>query len=122
MVTKVNKEASRLRADGKVELTGATGEDGILVELSLYDVERVCREAVLEYQERRRQQIAEAKAQAEEKRRYERFEEAFTNAGGTKADAEAAYKAHKNQRAAEAAGRADEAARRAYEGAMKGAL
>ena len=115
MVTKVNKEASRLRADGKVELTGATGEDGILVE-------RVGREAVLEYQERRRQQIAEAKAQAEEKRRYERFEEAFTNAGGTKADAEAAYKAHKNQRAAEAAGRADEAARRAYEGAMKGAL
>jgi hypothetical protein len=53
-------------------------------------------------------------AAAEQKRRdaddLERFTEAFVRAGGNKSDAEVAYRAHKNERAAVAAREADEAA------------
>ena len=79
-------------------------------------------EGYLTAQAGQREDQDKERARAEEQRRYERFEEAFTKAGGTKADAEAAYKAHKNEQAATAARRADEAAQRAYEGAVKGAL
>jgi hypothetical protein len=58
--------------------------------------------------------FAEDRDAAERQRRdgddLARFEEAFVRAGGTKSEAPAAYKAHKNRRAAEAAARADQEA------------
>jgi hypothetical protein len=56
----------------------------------------------------------EHKATEEQKKRdaddLKRFEEAFVQAGGSRTDAAAAYRAHKNQRATEAAKRADQEA------------
>jgi hypothetical protein len=107
MLEKEQSQASRLRADGRVELTGATDENGILVELSAYDIERLPREEIDRYQERRRKQIETKTAEAAEAAALERFTAAFVAAGGKKSDAPAAFTAHRNQQAAEAAARAD---------------
>ena len=81
------KEASRRLPNGAVELTGAKDADGIPVELTSRDVERMGSDAVAEYKGRREKLIAERKAKAE---------------GGTRRDAEAAYRAHRNEQAAAA--------------------
>jgi len=121
-MTEQIKEASRLRADGRVELTGHTDEDGILVEPTAYDAERMGREAYLAYQEKRRQQMADKKVKAAEEERFAQFEATYTAHGGTKADARAAYRAMKSQQAAEAAQRSDEEARHAHATTMRAAV
>jgi hypothetical protein len=70
------KEASRRLPNGTIELTGAKDTDGIPVELTSRDVERMGSEAVAEYKNRREKLIAErkAKAKAEEDDNLERWE------------------------------------------------
>ena len=122
MLEKEQSQASRLRADGRVELTGATDENGILVELTSFDVERMGGAEVLKYQERRRRQIAEREAKAEEERRYKLFEDAFTKEGGSRSDARAAYKVMRNDEAERAARLADEEARQQHQSTTKAAI
>jgi len=122
MLEKEQSQASRLRADGRVELTGATDENGVLVELSAYDIERMGREETENYQERRRQQIAQKEAKRAEEGRFEQFEDAFVNEGGSKGDARAAYRAMKNQEAERAARLADEEARQLHQSTTRAAI
>ena len=72
------KEASCRLPNGTIELTGAKDTDGIPVELTSRDVERMGSEAVAEYKDRREKLIAErkakAKAKAEEDDNLERWE------------------------------------------------
>jgi hypothetical protein len=126
-VTSEARHATRLKrtstgAEPVVEFTNARDEDGILVELSSHDVVRLGAEGVAEYRRRRDAEIAQAKAQREEEEAFSRFEEAFVAAGGNKADASEAYKAHKNRRAAEAATRADEDARAHMSATTRGVI
>jgi hypothetical protein len=79
------KEASRRLPNGAVELTGAKDADGIPVELTSRDVERMGSEALAKYKDRREKLIADWKAE-----------------GGTRRDTEAAYRAHRNEQAAPA--------------------
>jgi hypothetical protein len=92
--------------------TGAKDERGVLLDLSSRDVEALGKAGgdPAAYLAERRRQIAELieKRRADDDR--ERYVEAFVNAGGNKSDAEAAYRALKNERATEAAKRADEEA------------
>jgi hypothetical protein len=60
------KEASRRLPNGAVELTGAKDADGIPVELTSRDVERMGSEAVSEYSGRRAKLIAERKVENED--------------------------------------------------------
>jgi len=122
MLEKEQSQASRLRADGRVELTGATDEDGVLVELTSFDVERMGGAEVEKYQERRRRQIADKEAKAEEERRYKLFEDAFTKEGGSRSDARAAYKVMRNDEAERAARLADEVARQQHLSTTKAAI
>ena len=115
-------EASRSVPGGRVELTGATDEHGVLVELSSFDIERMGGAEVLKYQERRRRQIAEREAKAEEERRYKLFEDAFTKEGGSRSDARAAYKVMRNDEAERAARLADEEARQQHQSTTKAAI
>jgi hypothetical protein len=82
-------------------------------DLSVKDVERMGKEepgSAARYLEERREEL-EAEQQAErEQQDKELYVENFVKAGGDKSAAEAAYKAHRNQQAAEAANRADTAA------------
>ena len=57
------KEASRKLPNGAVELTGAQDADGIPVELTSRDVERMSSESVAEYKGRREKLIADRKAE-----------------------------------------------------------
>jgi hypothetical protein len=70
------KKASRRLPNETIELTGAKDTDGIPVELTSRDVERMGSEAVAEYKDRREKLIAErkAKAKAEEDDNLERWE------------------------------------------------
>jgi hypothetical protein len=68
------KEASRRLPNGAVELTGAKDADGIPVELTSDDVERMGGEAVAEYRGRCEKLIAERKAKAEDDDNLERWE------------------------------------------------
>jgi hypothetical protein len=72
------KEASRRLPNGTIELTGAKDADGIPVELTSRDVERMGSEAVSEYSGRRAKLIADRKAKrkakAEEDDNLERWE------------------------------------------------
>jgi hypothetical protein len=113
VLEKEMRQASRSMPGGRIELTGAV-EDGVLVELTSFDVERMGGAEVEKYQERRRKQIADKEAKAEEERRYKLFEDAFTQEGGSKADAEAAYKAMRSAEAERAARFADEEARQQH--------
>jgi hypothetical protein len=56
----------------------------------------------------------------QEQQDQERFTKSFVVAGGTRADAHEAYRAKRNEQAAEAAAHADEAARLAQRGATMG--
>ncbi len=108
-----SREATRRGAGGRVEWTNATDESGILVPLSSYDIERLDRESIDAYKEKREQQIAGQEEKAREQDAKRRFTEAFVAAGGTKADAESAWRLHRNEQAAEAAATVDrEAIRR----------
>ena len=60
------KEASRRLPNGAIELTGAKDADGIPVELTSRDVERMGGEAVAEYEDRRAKLIAERKVENED--------------------------------------------------------
>ena len=71
-------------------------------------------------QQARKQDEAAAEAKAKEDRRYRDFEEPFLAAGGSKADAPAAYRQRVNEQAAQAAATADEAAIRGQRGATMG--
>ncbi len=73
-------------------------------------------------QEAYRQDQAREGRQRAEQKDLERFTAAFTKAGGTKADAAAAYRAKQNEQATEAATFADESARLAQRGATMGRL
>jgi hypothetical protein len=68
------KEASRRLPNETIELTGAKDTDGIPVELTSRDVERMGSETVAEYKDRREKLIAERKAKAEEDDNLERWE------------------------------------------------
>ena len=122
MLEKERGEASRIMPGGRIELTGATDEDGVLVELTSFDIERMGGAEVLKYQERRRRQIAEREAKAEEERRYKLFEDAFTKEGGSRSDARAAYKVMRNDEAERAASLADEEARQQHLNTTKAAM
>src|SRR5215210_805577 len=93
--------------------TGAKDERGILLDLSLHDVEAMSQRepgSAARYLEERRKQEAEFKEKQRQEDTQTRFEEAFVAAGGEKKDATAACRAHKNEQAATAARAADEAA------------
>jgi hypothetical protein len=60
------KVASRRLPNGAVELTGAKDADGIPVELTSRDVERMGGEAVAEYKDHRAKLIAERKVEDED--------------------------------------------------------
>jgi hypothetical protein len=122
VVERESQQASRSMPGGRVELTGATDGDGALIELSSFDVERMGGAEVLKYQERRRRQIAEREAKAEEERRYKLFEDAFTTEGGSRSDAKAAYKVMRNDEAERAARLADEEARQQHQSTTKAAI
>jgi hypothetical protein len=68
------KEASRRLPNGAIELTGAKDADGIPVELTSRDVERMGGEAAAEYKDRREKLIADRKAKAEDDDNLERWE------------------------------------------------
>ena len=68
------KEASRRLPNGTIELPGAKDTDGIPVELTSRDVERMGTEAVAEYKNRREKLIADWKAKAEDDDNLERWE------------------------------------------------
>jgi hypothetical protein len=68
------KEASRRVENGAIELTGAKDTDGIPVELTSDDVERMGSEAVAQYKGRREKLIAERKTKAEDDDNLERWE------------------------------------------------
>jgi hypothetical protein len=122
MLEKERGEASRIMPGGRIELTGATDEDGVLVELTSFDVERMGGAEVLKYQERRRKLIADKEAKAEEERRYKLFEDAFTKEGGSRSDAKAAYKVIRNEEAERAGRLADEEARQQHLSTTKAAI
>jgi hypothetical protein len=122
VLEKEHKDASRSVPGGRFELTGATDEDGVLVELTSFDVERMGGAEVLKYQERRRRQIAEREAKQAEEDRYKQFEDAFTKEGGSRSDARAAYKVMRNDEAERAARLADEVARQQHLSTTKAAI
>jgi hypothetical protein len=68
------KEASRRLPNGAVELTGAKDADGIPVELTSRNVERMGSEALAKYKDRREKLIADWKAKAEDDDNLERWE------------------------------------------------
>jgi hypothetical protein len=88
-------------------LTGATDEHGILIDLTNHDIERLTRDEVLDFQERRRQQIDDRAAQAREDDDFARYQERFVEAGGDVSDARAAWLAKRKVDATEAANRVE---------------
>jgi len=92
------KEASRRLPNGAVELTGAKDADGIPVELTSRDVERMSSESVAEYKDRREKLIADRKVRRRRTTTTWSVGKAKAE-GGTRHDAEAAYRAHRNEQA-----------------------
>ena len=76
--------------------------------------------AYLAAQRAHREDEAAASEQRAEQLDKERFTQAFVAAGGREADADAAYRERRNERAVEAARTADEAARRLIHGHTMG--
>jgi len=105
-----DRQATRKRADRRVELTGARDKYGVLVALDTPDYERLSGEQVREYEARRAAAQADARKQANEVADLEVFAVNFVRAGGARSDAPAAFRAHRKQQAAEAASRAEGAA------------
>jgi hypothetical protein len=122
MLEKEMRQASRSMPGGRFELTQARDEDGVLVELTSFDVERMGGAEVEKYQERRRKQIADKEAKQAEEDRYKLFEDAFTKEGGDRSDARAAFLAMKNGEAERAARLADEEARQQHQSTTKAAI
>ena len=100
-------EATRPTRGGGFAWTGATDADGIPVELSNHDIERMDRASIDEYRERRDNVIAARAQRAREADDIERYTEAFVAAGGDRSDARAAWQAKNRAAAAEAANRAE---------------
>src|SRR5215204_2172246 len=100
----MTKEATN-KVAGKVEWTGAKDENGVPVPLSIYDYERLSRPEIDAYEERREQQIADKRKEANEADDLALYTERFVEAGGERSDAQAAFKAHRQQQAAEEASR-----------------
>lgn len=117
-----SKEATRRGPGGRVEWTNVTDSDGILVPLSSHDIERLDRESIDAYREKRQQAVAQQEARQREEDDRKRFTEAFVEAGGDKSAAAAAYKAHRNEQAAEVARAADSAAIRRTRSRVRGRL
>ena len=93
--------------DTRGRLTGATDADGILIPLTNREIETLTRDEVLDFQERRRQQIADREETAREASDFERYKERFVQSGGDPSDARAAWLAKRKADAAEAADRVD---------------
>jgi hypothetical protein len=89
-----------------------TDSVGVLLELTSEQIQQMTREDVLDYQQRRRQQIEDNRTQANAQADLDRYKECFVEAGGRERDAEAAYYASRNEAAASAATAADTAAAR----------
>jgi hypothetical protein len=87
-----------------------TDERGILRELMSHQIEKLDRQAVLDYQRRRSEQIKEKKEKEAESRAFENFKQSYVAAGGTESSAEAAWTTHKNEIAESAALAADQEA------------
>jgi hypothetical protein len=117
-----HKEATRPDRSGGFVWTGAVDAHGIPVELSAYDIERMDRPAIDQYRADREAEIDAKEAQRIEAYDERQFTERFVEAGGRERDAAAAYKAHRNQQAAEEAGRAEEAALQAARRRVRQAL
>jgi hypothetical protein len=122
MLEKESQQTSRSMPGGRSQLTGSTDEDGVLVELTSFDVERMGGAEVEKYQERRRKQIAEREAKQAEEDRYKQFEDAFTKEGGSRSDAKAAYAAMRSAQAEQAARLADDTARQLHQRTTRGAI
>jgi hypothetical protein len=122
VLEKESQQASRSMPGGRSQLTGATDADGVLVELTSFDIERMGGAEVLKYQELRRKQIADKEAKQAEEDRYKQFENAFTAQGGSTSDARAAYKVMRNDEAERAARLADDTARQLHQSTTKAAL
>jgi hypothetical protein len=88
-------------------LTGAVDENGVLIPLSNFDIERLTRDEVLDFQERRRQQIADAETQRREDDDFARYRERFGAAGGDVSDARASWLAGRKAAVADAAASAE---------------
>jgi hypothetical protein len=86
-------------------MTGATDQDGVFVELTGFDIERMTRDEIDAYRERRQAQIDGQTARVREANDFELYKEAFVEAGGRERDAEAAWEAKKKADATEAADR-----------------
>jgi hypothetical protein len=99
------KQATRPARGGGVVMTGAKDQDGVLVELTGFDIERITRDEIDNYRERRQAQIDGQAAKAREANDFESYTEAFVAAGGREPDAKAAWEAKKKADATEAADR-----------------
>jgi hypothetical protein len=80
-----------------------TNQDGVLRELGAHQIEKMTRDQVLGYQEKRAQQIEAKRAEKIEQDDFERYKEAFVEAGGREKDARGAWEAQKRLEATEAA-------------------
>jgi hypothetical protein len=87
----------------RVNAPSETDPDGVLKELDSHQIEQMDRQAVLSYQERRSAQIEAKRAEQIEADNFERFREAFVEAGGRERDAASAFEAQKKTAATEAA-------------------
>jgi len=88
-------------------MTGAADENGVLVELSGFDIERLSRDQIDSYNERRAGQIASRRDAAREADDLRRFTEAYIEAGGRRNEAASAFREQRDRQATEAASRAE---------------
>jgi hypothetical protein len=85
-----------------------TDSDGILLPLTIFQIERLTRQQIDEYNTKRHEQIQTKKTEDTEAAAYRHYEEEFTKAGGRQKDAKAAYEAQKKADARTAAERESE--------------
>lgn len=97
-------------AAGHIATPMETDERGVLKELSSHQIEKMGRDQVLDYQKRRNEQIEAKRAEHLEQADFERYQEAFVEAGGREKDAKGAWEAQKTLDASQAARTAQEAA------------
>jgi hypothetical protein len=94
-------------------------------DLTNKEIEQMGREepgSAAEYLRLRREELEAEQQKQREEDDKKRYIEAFVAAGGNKGDAEAAHKAHRNERAATAAQRADQEAAAASRQRIRQAL
>lgn len=104
--------------------TGVTDERGVLLDLTSRDVEELSKAGgdPAAYLQERRRQIAAAEEKRREADDFERYRQAFVEAGGNASDAKASYEAMRRGRAAEAAERSDRAALHYARAGIRGRL